>query len=252
MPKTATKRKVIDRDNLPPGFFFDEENHVYFLDGKALFGVTSVLSVIAKPMLIQWSANMACEYVRDNSTFLEDSNYYKVSPDTLLEAKTAHRKKKEDAGSKGTDLHGTIEQIIKNAIENYEGRIPSVVHEENEQVSHFLNWAWSNNVKFLESEKRVYSEAGWYAGTLDMVFEMDGKKWIGDVKTGRSIYPEYYLQMAAYQMALEEMKEHEGIYGAMVINLKKTGGIEVGRNYDYQGNKLAFLAALTLHKHLNN
>ena len=37
---------------------FDAKKHVHTLDGKNLTGVTTVLSVIAKPALIQWAADM--------------------------------------------------------------------------------------------------------------------------------------------------------------------------------------------------
>ena len=37
-------------------FVFDEKEHAYFLNGKPMMGCTTVLSVIAKPALIQWAA----------------------------------------------------------------------------------------------------------------------------------------------------------------------------------------------------
>jgi hypothetical protein len=43
---------------------------------------------------------------------------------------------------------------------------------------------------------------------------------------------------------------HQDIKGAMVVNTKKNGGLEIGQNYDYEGNLNAFLAALTIHKQL--
>jgi hypothetical protein len=233
------------------GFHFDDKKHIYYLDGKKMYGVTSILGVIAKPMLIQWAANMACDHIEKNFPTFEDLiNKPSLLAELIKEARTAHRKTKEDAGSKGTDVHAEIETYIKNCIEVADGYATIDDGTASSQLALFISWARENNVRFLESEKRVYSESGWYAGTCDLVFEMDGKKWIGDVKTGKAIYPEYYLQMAAYQNALEEMEEHTDIHGAMVINLKKTGGIEIGQNYDYEGNKLAFLGALTLFKQL--
>lgn len=229
------------------GFYFDEKEHAYFLDGKPMHGVTSILRVIAKPALIQWAANMAVDFISTNLDLSMTAEQIKALFD---DAKKAHARKKEDAGEKGSDVHETIENLIKLAIKTTDGRIVAWEKTGNSQLDNFVGWARENDVRFLESEKRVYSESAWYAGTCDLVFEMDGKKYIGDVKTGRAIYPEYYLQMAAYQNALEEMGEHTDIHGAVVINLKKTGGIEIGMNYDYQGNKLAFLGFLTGYKQL--
>lgn len=247
MPKVIKRKPIVKTE----GFRFDPEAHVYTLDGKPLHGVTSILRVINKPALIQWSADEACKHLRACRAAVGDADFCSNFEAFLDEAKKAHQKKKEDAGAKGSDVHATVEQIVKNAIDNYGGVIPFVVHQENPQVSKFLDWAWSNKVKFLESEKRVYSEESWYAGTLDLVLEMDGKKYIADVKTSSGIYPEFYLQMAAYQGALEEMGEHTDIAGAMVINLPKKGGFEIGYNYAYEDNRLAFLAALVLYKQLN-
>ena len=87
-------------------FKFDEKEHLYTLDGKPLTGVTTVLSVIAKPALIQWSANQAVEYVKEHLTSLDDLDA------VLKEAKVAHRKKKESAGDVGKAVHKAIENWI--------------------------------------------------------------------------------------------------------------------------------------------
>lgn len=236
-----------------------EKVHAYFADEngtKAYYGVTSILGVINKPMLIQWAANMACDYIEANaSQNPSGAKEWQVSEAVLKEARVAHRKKKEDAGVKGSDVHAQIEALVKTAIEKDAGLITGaydlVSEVVNPQVQKFVTWAKENNVRFLASEKRVYSQESWYAGTLDLILEMDGKKYIADVKTSSGIYPEHYLQMAAYQGALEEMGEHEDITGAMVINLPKRGGFEIGMNYAYDDNRLAFLAALVLYKQLN-
>ena len=58
--------KMTDKmNNIPEtGFYFDEEKHRYYLDGKQMTGVTTILGVLAKPALIQWAANMAIDSVR--------------------------------------------------------------------------------------------------------------------------------------------------------------------------------------------
>jgi predicted RecB family nuclease len=51
-------------------------------------------------------------------------------------------------------------------------------------------------------EQQVLSPILGFAGTIDRVCEIDGKKYVLDIKTSNGIYNSYWLQIAAYQMAL--------------------------------------------------
>ena len=87
-------------------FIFDEENHLYTLGGKPLTGVTTILGVIAKPSLIQWSASMACDFVKDNLKSMDQLEA------VLKDARVAHRKKKEASADTGTFVHKMCEVWI--------------------------------------------------------------------------------------------------------------------------------------------
>ena len=236
-------------------FQFNKEEHYYELDGKRLYGVTTVLSVIAKPALIPWAVKTAIDYIKDNSSGFqmfegEQTKFYSGITDELLDkAKSAHRKKKEEAGAKGTDAHEIIEGLIQDGIDNNKGFIFG--QSDNDQVKNFIKWATDNQVKFLASEKQLYSESAWVAGTTDMVFEMGGKKYVGDVKTSSAIYPEHFYQMAAYRMMLEEMGE-TGFDGSVVIRIGKDGKFneekDVQYRFDYKTDLNAFLGALAIFK----
>ena len=88
-------------------YSFNKEKHHHSLDDKPLMSVTTVLSVIAKPMLIQWAANMACDSIQ---SVMETG--MPITLDVIKEARTAHRIKKEKAGDWGTALHLAIEELI--------------------------------------------------------------------------------------------------------------------------------------------
>src|SRR3990167_8357852 len=95
---------------------FDDKQHIHTLDGTPLHGVTTVLQVISKPSLIQWSANMAVEYVKNNPLSLEQDGLDGVigtNYQILEKARFAHRQKKEKAGDWGTAVHEAIEEWIK-------------------------------------------------------------------------------------------------------------------------------------------
>lgn len=219
---------------------FNETRHIHTLDGKPLMGVTTILSVISKPALIQWSANMACDYVKEH--FVDFDNL----DDVLKEARVAHRKKKESAGDWGTSVHKAIEEWIK------EKKEPSNLDEKGLEVfNKFKKWSEDNKVEFIESEKHIWSEKYWIGGIVDLVIKVNGKKYIGDIKTSSGIYNEAFFQMGAYNLCLDEMGLHKDIEGYLVINLKKTGEMDTMIAEDMETNKKAFIAARDLWEIIN-
>ena len=228
-------------------FEFNEKNHLYTLDGKPMTGVTTILSVIAKPALIQWAANEAVKYIEEHSKHPVGKDY-QVSVVTLEEAKTAHRRKKEDAGIKGTDVHKEIEGIIKVFL--LTDGLPEYLANLSEQAKLFVMWAKENKVKFLDSEKRVYNESLWYAGTADFTAEINGKRFVGDIKTGSSIYPEAFYQISAYRAAFESMGE-KSFDGVVVVNVNKKGELKVEYSYFYAEDFAAFQGALAIYRRQN-
>jgi hypothetical protein len=260
-----------DRTVTIGAYTFDEKEHLHMLDGKHLTGVTTILGVIAKPMLIQWAANMACDYIKEKATPFthEGKEIYSVYEEILKEARVAHRKKKESAGEFGTNVHNAIETFIKGLITNSsEEPLRAVLNTltplELKAVEHFTKWAQDNKVKFLESEKHVYSRSLWVGGICDIVCEIDGKRYVADIKTSSGIYPEAFIQCSAYAKMLEEMgmqvAEHENevrpdLYskfdGVLILNCNKKGGFEHAFNYDIEGNFECFKAAVKIYRQMN-
>lgn len=60
----------------------------------------------------------------------------------------------------------------------------------------------------IASEQLVFSGEHVYAGTADLIGTVNGRLAILDIKTGRGVYPEYKLQLAAYAVAWGEMTGH--------------------------------------------
>lgn len=217
---------------------FDEKRHIHSLDEKPLTGCTTILSVLAKPALIQWSANMATDYVRQN---LKDINDLE---EILAEAKVAHRKKKEKAGDWGTEVHSYIEQYIKNLMNGKE-------NEYNVSIDSFDKWVKDNNVTFLDSERNIYSETLWIGGIVDFVCKIDGEVWIGDIKTSKSgIYPEHFWQCAGYDLMLKDMKVPyaDKVKGYLILNLKENGQFLEKRSVSNKDNIKAFKACLDIYR----
>ena len=241
---------------------FDEENHLYTLDDKPLTGVTTILGMIAKPALIQWSATMACDFVKDNLKSMEDLEA------VLKEARVAHRKKKEASADTGTFVHKMCEiwiqdqlvsdeTIFKKAIEELKLKPLEVVEIEKQKdmvfimFGHFKKWTHDNEIEYLESEVRCYSEKYWYAGTCDLVLKYKGDIYIGDIKTSTGIYDEAFYQTSAYQNALQEQGLYPLVKGHVILNLKKDGTFDVKFSESYEDDRTAFMGALAIYRRKN-
>ena len=118
--------------------------------------------------------------------------------------------------------------------------------KERKCFNHFKSWAEENKVKFIESEKHLYSEELFVAGIVDGVVEIDGQTWIMDIKTSSGIYPEAFYQMAGYQILWEHMEKEEDkteITGHIVVNLRKDGTFEEKRSVSIEESKQAFFGS---------
>lgn len=139
-------------------------------------------------------------------------------------------------------MHKAIEEWIK------EKKMPELDFEGLKAFMKFMFWAEKEGVKFLESEKHIYSKEFWIGGIVDLVIEIKGKKYIADIKTSSGIYNEAFFQMGAYNLCLEEMGEYKDLDGYLVINLKKDGTMDLKMATDMETNKQAFKSALQLYK----
>lgn len=235
------------------GFSFDEKTHIYRYDGKRMTGVTTVLGVIAKPMLIGWAARMAVEHMEQElqAYFNNELSIYQftyaVLKAILTEATTAHSKKKEDAADQGTDIHALVEAYVKDCIITNEG----IAKKDGlDIIRPFIDWAILNGVRFLASEQKFYDVEWFTAGTADLVFEKEGKRYLGDVKTYKKIWDRIpFFQCAAYA-AMSERTDGKKFDGYCILRLGKDGTFEEKWSFDVEGDTKAWMAALTLYRQL--
>lgn len=88
--------------------------------------------------------------------------------------------KKDSAAQTGTSLHSSVEQYIRALIDKTEFVEPLLLDEADincwKAFKKFL--AENPNIKFLESERLVYSRNGNYVGTFDILYEKNGKTYL--------------------------------------------------------------------------
>lgn len=198
---------------------FDTMKHRYSNNGEIIPGVTSVLGVIAKPALVNWAANTATDYIAEQ--IVPGKGYDELQLQTIFDnGRRAHWQKKVDAGAIGSFVHKFVEDYIN-------GKNPPIPVNEDlkKAVGRFMNWVKEHSVKFLLSEQVIYSRKYKYAGTLDFVCKIDGKMYLGDLKTSNGIYKEEYgMQLAAYKHARIEEFPDEKYAGSMLVRVGKKDG----------------------------
>jgi hypothetical protein len=256
MPTTIARTKQI---NTPAGRRYQVESE----QGESVYlpSVTTILSVVGKPALINWAANQAkAEVIDVAADFYIDLQF---QPDLLsrpafitgLEARLtgARRDQKilEKAGDIGSSIHKRIEWVLSAEL-GVPGREPEALEPEAQNAfNEWLQWRESVNFKPVLLEQQVYSLRHGYAGTMDVYAEVNGEMSVIDWKSGKAIYREAYLQNAAYAEALREMKHGEPESGYIVRLPKIAGqGFEVARldKKDLRRNLDLFIGVIDLWK----
>ena len=105
----------------------------------------------------------------------------------------------------GTSVHEAIEGILRGESVLYEPRLAVTIKT-------FVEWQNAFPIKIRDPQNdiefRVVDLEHGYAGTVDVVAEVDGVLGIVDLKTSTAIVREHALQTAAYLNAYNAMREN--------------------------------------------
>lgn len=186
---------------------FDVNKKNYIIKGKSYVRVTRSLDVISKPGLIIWFQNVG---------------------------KRVAEKVIKDRQVLGTQAHSLFEKLCKDETVD-----SNKYHDEIQMdIRLFKNFKEKCIVSVDALEQRLWSKKHGYGGTTDFIgYYKTNKEWlvrgqtpiftktsfvIGDWKTSRDIYPEYWLQLAAYCVAFKELTgiEPDGAFIAHFRNGK--------------------------------
>lgn len=200
---------------------FEPVRHRYTVNGQVTPSVTTVLKVVNKPALVPWAVKMSVEYMQEQ--LVAGKAYDEMElVEMLAGAKRAHYGVKDKAANMGKIVHDWWEQYIKWKLGQAKAPEWPVNPTVAKAVENLVMWEAEHGVQFLDSEVPLYSRKYGYVGTMDFPFIMDGKLYVGDLKTSNAIYFEYYVQTAAYRMAREEEFPQEKYSGQVIIRVGKT------------------------------
>jgi hypothetical protein len=166
-------------------------------DGSVCPGVTTITGQLGwnKQMLINWANKLGLKGL--------DANKYR-----------------DDKADIGTLAHSMILANLNNEkcdISEYTPKQTSLA--ENCLLS-YNEWAKGRKIEPLVVEKMLISEELRFGGTPDFWGRVDGLYTLVDYKTGKGIYPEYIIQVSAYNHLLKE-KGNES-HKVMILNIPRS------------------------------
>jgi len=206
----------------------------YWMDGKPYASVTQILSVIDKPALRYWFGKEVFYAMVNNPNLTEK------------EALAMPYQKSKTAMERGTTVHSIVE-----AFKNTKTKIAGIPDQYKGYADAFYLWSDTVNAEIIAQEKTVVSKEHGYAGTLDLLVKMPNEAYpyIVDVKTGKDIYAEAFMQVSAYQRALHENKILTS--GVGVLLLCEDGSYKFQVLKDTKRQIAGFYATKTLWETIN-
>lgn len=218
---------------------FKNGSHRYYINGKAVQGVTTVLGkVLAKPGLMLWPLNMAIRHLTDK---MGSGEHVLIGRDDLEDARNAHIKRRDAGADTGTIVHSLVEAML--ATGNMSRFYPLESEEVRNAARGFQNWHDAVSPKTIAVEQLVYSEQENFAGTFDSILQIGDKNYLCDLKTTnasrdapKGVYADYFIQLGAYFFAYEEQRKYEmlnggtslaGIDDLMILSCRKDGSVDV-------------------------
>lgn len=216
----------------------DGTRFYYTDEGNEYPSVTSILSVLDKPALRNWIANTEREMVITAAANLyEDlpttgqkmsrAGYLATIKNRIGQTK-AYQKELAAAQEVGSAVHALIEWNIRKELGQIVGPQPEVSNKILHAFAAYEDWRARVKFKPLAIEQTVWSDIHAYAGTMDLWAEVDGEECVLDFKTGKAVYKEAKVQIAAYAFALSEMG-HGHPKAGIVLRLPK---IEADPNFE--------------------
>lgn len=164
----------------------------YLIDGQPVPSVTTVLDTLNKPALPRWAAREVAAYAVDHV-----DAWGLLDRDAAMELlKGAPYRQSSRAAARGTDIHRHAEALIHGAADE----VPPELEPYVEACARWMDrWAISPGLV----ECPVFHRTLGYAGEPDL-FALSNRHEepvLVDYKTGRGVYPEAALQLAAYRYA---------------------------------------------------
>lgn len=128
--------------------------------------------------------------------------------------------KRDEAAEAGTIAHDMVFQRLHGEEPKIpEGTDPKISAQAKQAFDAYLSWESMTKLEIVEQEIPLVSEKYQFGGTPDAIAKVNGKLSLADWKTSNGVYQDYLLQLAAYDLLIEECRP----------DLQLTGGFHLCR-----------------------
>ena len=148
-------------------------------DGTRVPGATTITGLLNKPYLVTWANKLGLDGI--------DSSKYT-----------------DEAAKVGTLAHEMIQCNLQNMEPDLSVFSPVQVDLAENAILSFFEWKKQHTIEPILCETAMVSDSKRFGGTCDCYCKLDGIPTLLDFKTGKAIYEEYFVQVAAYKELLIE------------------------------------------------
>ena len=170
-------------------------------DGTRVPGATTITGLLAKPFLITWANRLGLAGI--------DSTKYR-----------------DEAADIGTLAHAMIQAHLQREEMDLAHYSPLQVDLASNAVLSYLEWEKQHSLELILCEVPLVSDKNLYGGTIDCYCKLNGEYILLDFKTGKAIYDEFFVQLAAYKELLIEHGHRVDKCRILRIGRDETEGFE--------------------------
>lgn len=183
--------------------------------------ITNIIGCLDKPALVGWAARETAKAAWESRFALMRLNDEAAAVDML---KNARYRTMDKAARVGTTVHAVCEALARDE------RLPAFSDEHAPFLDRFLEFVSDFEPTFTLVEATVFSDEHNYAGTFDFAGLIDEALILGDTKTGKGVYAEVALQLAAARYAevvwdrlTGELRPMPKVSGCIAVHLRPEG-----------------------------
>lgn len=169
--------------------------HAYTVDGAPCVGVTTAIGKgVPKPALVNWAAGLVAEAAVEQRDQWESLTPYKA----VTWLRNVPNQRRDAMAVRGNQVHAIAQQLM-------DGKEVDVAEELAGHVDACIRFLtdFAVDVELMETPVAHTGAVSGvpivYAGTLDLIVTIGGTRWLLDWKTGKGVYGDVALQLAAYR-----------------------------------------------------